>query len=55
MANEHCYLEEPQWSTLYLDMVQDTGFLTDRSSLALKVRHSMFALPGKSCTLQRQA
>lgn len=47
LANEHCYLEEPKWTELYLSMMEESNFLTDRSPLTLKVRLSMFKLPGK--------
>lgn len=47
LANEPCYLEEPKWMALYLDMIQESDFLTDRHPLTLNVRAVMFKLPGK--------
>lgn len=47
LDNEHCYLAEQEWSTLYLSLEKESDFLDDRSPLTLKIRHSMFALPGK--------
>lgn len=51
LANEHCYLEAPRWLALYLAMVQESDFLTDRHPLTLKIRLSMFKLPGMSSPL----
>lgn len=48
LDNEHCYLEEPEWTKLYLDMAQESDFLTDRAPLTLKIRLSMFAMPGET-------
>ena len=46
VANTHCYLEQPEWIDLYRSIVQDSDYLTDRSTLTVNVRLQMFSLPG---------
>jgi len=48
VSNQHCYLEELKWTTLYLSLMEETPFLTDRSPLTMKVRVMMIKLPGES-------
>lgn len=46
MNNTHCYLEQPEWTDLYTSLIQETNFLTDRSSLTIQCRATMFPIPG---------
>ena len=46
MNNTRCYLEESKWITLYQSIIQESDYLDDRSSLAVKMRSRMFPVPG---------